>query len=284
MRKIVKRLVEEHWDSDWHDSRLIEDEIDWVMKFAHDLVIATLEERLKEKLATKVAISGSNSRGKIMIEYYSQDDLDRLKAMSDRIGNIEKSIASQKRVTNVLRKDISDIKEKLSIIAESGGVSLIPAQTTMELYGASPEKAKSFRIRYTDDINVKFQFQDRTLLVSLDVDSEKVKSKMAVDEYAPISEEGFESETDEYGEIYELSELLSETIKKESFFSKYMIHIIGSIAALILLFAVFSLMKKKVVKKKPPAEEDIEFGEEEEELEEIEEEIEEVKEEGEELQ
>ena len=48
MRKIVKRLVEEHWDSDWHDSRLIEDEIDWVMKFAHDLVIATLEERLKE--------------------------------------------------------------------------------------------------------------------------------------------------------------------------------------------------------------------------------------------
>jgi len=215
-----------------------------------------------------------------------QDDLDRLKAMSNRIGNIEKGIASQKRVTSALKKDISDIKEKLSIIAESGGVSLIPPQTTMELYGAHPEKAKSFRIRYTDDIDVKFQFQDKTLLVSLDVDSEKVKSKMAVDEYAPVSEEGFESETDEYGEIYELSELgLGETMEKEKpFYIKYMRHIIGSIAALILLFAVFSLMKKKEKKKKPPAEEDIEFGEEEEELEEIEEEIEEVEEEGEELQ
>jgi len=205
-----------------------------------------------------------------------QDDLDRLRAMSDRIRNIEKSIASQKVVTSALKKDISDIKEKLSFIAESGGISLIPPQTTMELYGAHPEKAKSFRIKYTDDIDVKFQFRDRTLLVSLDVDSAKVKSKMSADKYAPLSEKEFESETDEYGEIYDLSELgLGETMKKEKpFYIKYMTYIIGAIAALILLFAVFSLVKKKEVKKKPPAEEEIEFGEEEEEeeLEEIEEE------------
>ena len=205
-----------------------------------------------------------------------QDDLDRLRAMSDRIRNIEKSIASQKVVTSALKKDISDIKEKLSFIAESGGISLIPPQTTMELYGAHPEKAKSFRIKYTDDIDVKFQFRDRTLLVSLDVDSAKVKSKMSADKYAPLSEKEFESETDEYGEIYDFSELgLGETMKKEKpFYIKYMTYIIGAIAALILLFAVFSLVKKKEVKKKPPAEEEIEFGEEEEEeeLEEIEEE------------
>ena len=58
MRETVKKLVEEHWDSDWHDSRLIEDEIDWVMKFAHDLVIAVLEKRLKEiaEQETKVSL------------------------------------------------------------------------------------------------------------------------------------------------------------------------------------------------------------------------------------
>ena len=57
MRETVKKLVEEHWDSDWHDSRLIEDEIDWVMRFAHDLVIATLEKRLKEIAEQEARVS-----------------------------------------------------------------------------------------------------------------------------------------------------------------------------------------------------------------------------------
>lgn len=57
MRETVKKLVEEHWDSDWHDSRLIEDEIDWVMGFAHDLVIATLEKRLKEIAEQEARVS-----------------------------------------------------------------------------------------------------------------------------------------------------------------------------------------------------------------------------------
>jgi ParB family chromosome partitioning protein len=36
-----------------------------------------VEERFTEKLATKVKINGSNAQGKIVIEYYSQDDLNR---------------------------------------------------------------------------------------------------------------------------------------------------------------------------------------------------------------
>ena len=58
MRETVKKLVEEHWNSDWHDTRLIEDEIDWVMKFAHGLVITVFEKRLKEiaEQETKVSL------------------------------------------------------------------------------------------------------------------------------------------------------------------------------------------------------------------------------------
>jgi len=58
MRETVKKLVEENWNSDWHDSRLIEDETDWVMRFAYDLVIAVLEKRLKEiaEQETKVSL------------------------------------------------------------------------------------------------------------------------------------------------------------------------------------------------------------------------------------
>jgi len=153
---------------------------------------------------------------------------------------------------------------------------LISAQTTMELYGAHPEKAQSFRIKYTDDIDVKFQFQDKTLLVSLDVDSEKIISKTPLIESAAVSEEELEFKTDEDEETFKLSELLGETTKKgEPFYMRYMYHILGGIAALILLFAIFSIMSKKG-KKKKPLEEEIEFEEDEEELEEIVEEEESV--------
>ena len=43
-----------------------------------DPEIARLEEELKERLGTKVNISNSEKRGKIEIEYYSRDELERL--------------------------------------------------------------------------------------------------------------------------------------------------------------------------------------------------------------
>jgi len=39
-----------------------------------------LEEKIQEKLGTKVTIKGKNSRGKICIDYYNYDDLDRILA------------------------------------------------------------------------------------------------------------------------------------------------------------------------------------------------------------
>lgn len=43
-----------------------------------DVEIVELEERLKKALATKVSIIHKKSKGKIEIEYYSNDDLDRI--------------------------------------------------------------------------------------------------------------------------------------------------------------------------------------------------------------
>ncbi len=43
-----------------------------------NLEIATIEEELKTKLGTKVKISEGKKRGKIEIDYYSKDELDRL--------------------------------------------------------------------------------------------------------------------------------------------------------------------------------------------------------------
>ena len=43
-----------------------------------DFYLEQLEERLKESLGTKVLIQGKGKRGKIVIDYYSLDDLDRL--------------------------------------------------------------------------------------------------------------------------------------------------------------------------------------------------------------
>ena len=40
--------------------------------------VATVENRLREALGTKVALEGSASRGRIVIDYFSQQDLDRL--------------------------------------------------------------------------------------------------------------------------------------------------------------------------------------------------------------
>lgn len=47
-------------------------------KTAKDAETKALEERLSENLGTKVSVDGSAARGKIIIEYYSSDELERL--------------------------------------------------------------------------------------------------------------------------------------------------------------------------------------------------------------
>ncbi len=206
-----------------------------------------------------------------------QDDINRLKSLSNRITNIEKSLYEQKKLTDELKKDINEVKDKLNLLLGSAETALIPSQTTMELYGAHPEKAKSFRIKYTDDIDVKFQFQNQTLLVSLDVDSAKVKGEISAIEKteAPVEVKKEVSDTSKVEEAFKLSELLGETTKKaKPIYEKYLYHILGGIGGLIFLIIVIKLLKGKGKKKKAGKKEEFEI----EEGEEIEEELEEIEE------
>ncbi|MCK4967031.1 hypothetical protein KAS50_08365, partial [bacterium] len=68
-----------------------------------------------------------------------QDDIDELKVLRKRLTSVERGIVSQRKLTNQLKKDVEQINEKLTLLVEGGGASLIPSQTTtMELYGAHP--------------------------------------------------------------------------------------------------------------------------------------------------
>ena len=42
------------------------------------LEIKDFEDRIKKVFLTKVSIKGNESKGKIVIDYYSKDDLDRI--------------------------------------------------------------------------------------------------------------------------------------------------------------------------------------------------------------
>ena len=55
MKEVIRKLVTKYWNSNWHDSRTIEGEVEWIMKFAHEIVkkwlkkfSAQVEKSLKE--------------------------------------------------------------------------------------------------------------------------------------------------------------------------------------------------------------------------------------------
>ena len=48
VKEEVKKIVEKHWDSNWHDSRTIEGEVEWIMSFFDELVQVWLRKFGKE--------------------------------------------------------------------------------------------------------------------------------------------------------------------------------------------------------------------------------------------
>ena len=216
-----------------------------------------------------------------------QNDIDELKLLKNRISAVEKGISSQREITNKLRKDVEEINNKLTLLVEGGGASPIPSQTTtMELYGTRPEDVKTYQIKYTDDINVKVQFQDNTLLVSLGVDSTKTKEIASVTKTEkseiPIEETGEETGVKETEEVVDISEIEGETEKITTsnyiqYILKYKFHIIGGVVGLAALYLVFSFLKKRGgEKKKSAGKGELDFEEADEDLEEVEEEEETV--------
>ena len=50
------------------------------------LAFETIEKRIADSLATKVKISNSNGKGKITIDYYSTEDLERITKLLENNG------------------------------------------------------------------------------------------------------------------------------------------------------------------------------------------------------
>lgn len=57
---------------------------------AKDCDILAIEEKLKEIFGTKVRLQAGNKRGKIIIEYYSNEELDRLLELTERLKKSKK--------------------------------------------------------------------------------------------------------------------------------------------------------------------------------------------------
>lgn len=67
------------------DSLKVQEEKEKLVK-EKDEILLDIEDRIKNILGTKVTISSNNNKGKIMIEYYSNDELDRLIEIFEKLG------------------------------------------------------------------------------------------------------------------------------------------------------------------------------------------------------
>lgn len=66
IEKLVKQLAKKKKESPKEDDKV------------HEFLFANMEESLKQALGSKVNIKNKNNKGKIEIEYYSKEELDRL--------------------------------------------------------------------------------------------------------------------------------------------------------------------------------------------------------------
>jgi len=48
MKGEIKKIVEKHWNPNWHDSRIIEDDVDWIMEMLPELVAVWMRKFAKE--------------------------------------------------------------------------------------------------------------------------------------------------------------------------------------------------------------------------------------------
>ena len=173
-----------------------------------------------------------------------QKEIADLKVMAYKVDQIERGLRDQRRVTTQLQDDVQEIKDllKYGTIERKG-----PDEgAELDVAGTPGAKENTFRIKYTDDINLRFQLKDKTLTVGLDPDTAKFEGM----DYAGMDSTAGMITAEGGGVFY-----------KNWFF--------WAIAALVELgaitFLVLTIRKKKG---KAPAGEEEEFEDEEEEEEE----------------
>ncbi len=206
-----------------------------------------------------------------------RSEIKYLRSLSRKISNIEKSLAQQKKVTKNLEKTVDLILKAVAPeLKEGKPLTLVPSKASMEVYQAPGSKENTMRIKYTDDINVKFQVANKTLLVSLDVDTPRIKEVLKTQQPAEVQAPSEKSPTEQ--KISTTQPEKKTLLVKAPFYRNKLI-LIGIAAGLLVIAGVlFFLIKIK--KGKAPSipeeeeeEEEEEISEEEEKMAEDEEEV-----------
>jgi len=195
-----------------------------------------------------------------------QKEIRYLRGLQNKINNIEKSVAEQKRVTENLEKTVNQILEAVAPeLKEGQQISLVPSKASMEVFDRPGTSEHTMRIKYTDDIDVKFQVANKTLYVTMDADTPRIREASQL-ESQPSGEVVSEPEIQPSQTRQAVVE--QETGGQTTPFYKNPIILIGvAVGLLIIAGALFFLMKMKKGKApKVPVEEDEEETAEEEEI------------------
>ncbi len=101
-----------------------------------------------------------------------QGEMVILRTALDRLDRIDRELSAQKAVTQSMNSTLEEIKMLLrgeGFPVESS--NLVPSRASIDRIEMPGSETNVLRLKYTDDIAVKLELMDKTLLVSLDIDS-----------------------------------------------------------------------------------------------------------------
>jgi len=181
-----------------------------------------------------------------------QGEMTVLRSTLDRLDRIDRELSAQKALTNSMNQSLEEIKMLLrgeGFPVESA--ELIPSRANVERIEMPGSESNVLRLKYTDDIAVKLELIDKTLLVSLDVDSlgrTRMVSSMPTEAARP----GIPADTTHVPPDTITGTGLIETVGEEEAAGKpfYSNWIFLSVVILILIGAAGALYFLLVLKKK----------------------------------
>ncbi|MFC1724915.1 hypothetical protein ACFL4T_04750, partial [candidate division KSB1 bacterium] len=101
-----------------------------------------------------------------------QKEISSLKVMAYKVDQIDRELREQRRLTTSLQEDVAELKDliKYGTIERKEPLEGGPE---VSILGETSSKENTFKVRYSDDIDLKFQLKNQTLTVGIDVDSSK---------------------------------------------------------------------------------------------------------------
>jgi len=184
--------------------------------------ISTLDETPVEKPKTTDETKQALNITKELINL--QKEIFSLKSLVYRVNYIEEGLKEQKNLTASLQKDMNEIKDyiKYGTLEEKEGLG---SGSEVAIIGDADSKENTFRVKYTDDVDLKFQLKNRTLMVDLDVDSSKF-SNVRYESPDTIS-------------------LLTEAGEEKAWYRNWFYWAIAAVIELLLILLLFIKVRKK---------------------------------------